>query len=182
LVDKGFAGTSISTIATKAKVNQSLIYHHFGSKHQLWVAVKTHILEDFHSAQDMNCDTLQKLANCRDFIAGLIRYRFGLFDHYHDVLRILEWQYLEPNPYELTAYPPETLDTIIERMEYFQQQKEIAGHYNPELIFSMLLAIPSGFFSSFRDLSVAKSKKALSVLNSEYVDLCINTAVKGFMI
>jgi hypothetical protein len=130
----------------------------------------------------MNCDTLQKLANCRDFIAGLIRYRFGLFDHYHDVLRILEWQYLEPNPYELTAYPPETLDTIIVRIEYFQQQKEIAGHYNPELIFSMLLAIPSGFFSSFRDLSVAKSKKALSVLNSEYVDLCINTAVKGFMI
>jgi hypothetical protein len=113
----------------------------------------------------MNWDTLLKLANCRNFIAGLIRYRFGLFNHYPDVLRIIQWQYLEPNPYELTAYPPETLDTIIERMEYFQQQKEIAGHYNPELIFSMLLALPIGFLAVFV-ISASQNQKKLSLCST----------------
>ena len=31
-VEKGFAGTSISAIAKKAQINQSLIDHHFGNK------------------------------------------------------------------------------------------------------------------------------------------------------
>ena len=38
-VKKGFAGTSISEIAKQAKVNQSLIYHHYANKESLWTAV-----------------------------------------------------------------------------------------------------------------------------------------------
>ena len=37
-VKKGFAATSISDVATKAKVTKSLIHHHFGSKEALWDA------------------------------------------------------------------------------------------------------------------------------------------------
>ena len=37
-VKKGFAATSISDVATKAKVTKSLIHHHFGSKEALWEA------------------------------------------------------------------------------------------------------------------------------------------------
>ena len=39
-IEKGFAGASISQIAKAAKINQSLIYHHFASKEDLWVCVK----------------------------------------------------------------------------------------------------------------------------------------------
>ena len=43
-VQQGFAGTSVSQITKRAQVNQSLIYHHFGSKASLWRAVKQNII------------------------------------------------------------------------------------------------------------------------------------------
>ncbi|MDQ2994978.1 MAG: TetR/AcrR family transcriptional regulator [Pseudomonadota bacterium] len=180
-VAKGFAGTAISAIATKAKVNQSLIYHHFGSKQALWVAVKIHILEDYHALQDMNWEKLLSLTDSRDFIAEFIRYRFGLFDRYPDVLRIIEWQYLEPNPFELSSYPPEKLHPIIERIHFFQEQNHLSSNYNPELIFSMLLALPLGFFRSFRDLSSGKPQRELDTFKNEYVELCIDTIIRGLL-
>jgi AcrR family transcriptional regulator len=39
-VKNGFAGTSISDIAGLAKINQSLIYHHFRDKQELWKGLK----------------------------------------------------------------------------------------------------------------------------------------------
>mgnify|MGYP002789645991 CR=1 FL=1 len=46
---KGFAGSSISYIAKQAEINQSLIYHHFGNKRDLWIAVKVQILDDYNN-------------------------------------------------------------------------------------------------------------------------------------
>ncbi len=44
-LEKGYDGTSINDVANDAKINKSLIYHHFGSKQDLWKAVKSQILE-----------------------------------------------------------------------------------------------------------------------------------------
>ncbi len=178
-VEKGFAGTSISAIAKKAQINQSLIYHHFGNKQDLWVAVKINILEEYHNSQNMNWDKLLTLKNCEEFISEFIQYRFGFFDQHPDALRIIEWQYLEPDPFELTAYTPETIQTIIKRIQYFQKQKKLSTHFNPELIFSLLLTIPLGFFRTFRDLSKDKSKQQLSKMKKEYIELCIKTFLNG---
>jgi AcrR family transcriptional regulator len=179
--EKGFAGTSISAIAKSAKVNQSLIYHHFGSKQDLWRAVKIHILDDYHELQDMNWDKLLTIEDCEDFIAEFVRYRFGLFDRFPDVLRILEWQYLEPDPYELSSYAESRLTLMTERLSHFQSENKIAKQHNPELILSLLLAMPLGFFRSYRDLSNNKSKQELDVLKFQYVDLCISTICRGFL-
>lgn len=178
-VEKGFAGTSISAIAKKAQINQSLIYHHFGNKHDLWIAVKINILEDYHNSQNRNWDKLLTLTNCEEFISEFIHYRFGFFDQHPDALRIIEWQYLEPDPFELAAYTPETIQTIIRRIKYFQKQKQLNPHYNPEFIFSLLLTIPLGFFRSFRDLTANQSKQQLTKLKKEYVQLCIATILNG---
>ncbi len=177
--EKGFAGTSISTIAKTAKVNQSLIYHHFGSKQDLWIAVKVHILDDYHASQDMTWDRLLTLENSADFIAEMIRYRFGLFDRYPDALRIIEWQYLEPDPYELSTYSPGKLALTIEHISNFQKQKKIKDSHSPELILSMLLAVPLGYFRSYRDLSANKTPTELKKLRANYIDLCINTMSAG---
>mgnify|MGYP006447964239 CR=1 FL=1 len=44
-VENGFEGTSIQNVADRAKVNKSLIYHHFQSKEELWKTVKTYIIK-----------------------------------------------------------------------------------------------------------------------------------------
>lgn len=178
-VEKGFAGTSISAIAKEAQINQSLIYHHFGNKQELWVDVKITILEEYHNSQNMNWDKLLTLKNCNEFISEFIQYRFGFFDQHPDALRIIEWQYLEPDPFQLTAYTPETIQTIIKRIKYFQKQKQLSSKYNPELIFSLLLTIPLGFFRSFRDLTTNLSKQQLTKMKNEYVQLCIETVLNS---
>lgn len=179
--EKGFAGTSISSIAKSAKVNQSLIYHHFGSKSELWRDVKLHVLDDYHALQNMNWDKLLTVESCEDFIAEFIRYRFGFFDRYPDVLRIIEWQFLQPDPYELSSYPVVKIETMIQRISHFQAQKKMTTRHNPELILSMLLVIPLGYFRTYRDLSKNKSKQQLSAFKKEYVDLCISTLTQGLL-
>jgi AcrR family transcriptional regulator len=42
----GYAGTKILAIAKKARVNHSLIFHHFENKKSLWVAAKQQIETD----------------------------------------------------------------------------------------------------------------------------------------
>jgi len=179
--NKGYAGTSISTIAKNAIVNQSLIYHHFGSKHELWIAVKVQILEDYHNIQDMNWDKLLTIENSQEFVAEIIRYRFGLFDRYPDTLRIIEWQYLEPDPFELSTYSDDKLKAMVDHIQAFQQQKQMKANHNAELILSMLLAIPLGFFRSYRDLSQNKTPSELNILKESYLQLCFTTISTGLL-
>lgn len=179
--EKGFAGTSISSIAKNANVNQSLIYHHFGSKLDLWVAVKIQIIDNYHNLQEMNWDKLLTIDNGPDFIAEFIRYRFGLFDRFPDTLRIIEWQYLEPDPYELTAYSPDIIDAMKKHISQLQRKNKMKDNYNPELILTMLLTIPLGFFHSYIDLRKNKSASEVDALKENYIDLCINTISNGLL-
>lgn len=50
-LDKGFAGTSVSQVAKAANVTKSLIHHHFGTKENLWMAVKMEIFGEYGRAQ-----------------------------------------------------------------------------------------------------------------------------------
>ena len=60
-VKKGFAATSISEIAAKAKINQSLIYHHFGSKEDLWKHVKSAVLESYMRVEHLDLEDIGKV-------------------------------------------------------------------------------------------------------------------------
>lgn len=179
--EKGFAGTAISTIAKNAKVNQSLIYHHFGSKLDLWIAVKVQILDNYHNLQQMNWDKLLTIDDGPDFIAEFIRYRFGLFDHFPDTLRIIEWQHLEPDPYELSTFSPDIIALMTKHISAFQKKNIMKKGYKPELILSMLLAIPLGFFRSYCDLSLNKSASEVENLKKNYIELCIDTVNGGLL-
>ena len=48
---KGFEGARVDEIALRAGVNKNLLYHHFGNKDGLFVAVLTHTYENIRSRQ-----------------------------------------------------------------------------------------------------------------------------------
>ena len=50
-VSKGFAGASVNEIATRANVNKRMLYHYFGKKDQLYVAVLERIYASLRGAQ-----------------------------------------------------------------------------------------------------------------------------------
>lgn len=50
-LEKGVAGTSVSSIARVAGVTKSLIHHHFETKDKLWTAVRNRLLEEYAEVQ-----------------------------------------------------------------------------------------------------------------------------------
>jgi len=50
-LERGFADVSLSRIASDSGVTKSLIHHHFGSKDQLWDAVKVRFFSGYFEAQ-----------------------------------------------------------------------------------------------------------------------------------
>jgi TetR/AcrR family transcriptional regulator len=47
--ERGFAGTSMRDIADDADVTQALIHHHFGSKDELYTAVRHRVIEEYNA-------------------------------------------------------------------------------------------------------------------------------------
>lgn len=90
--EKGFAGGSISDIAKKAEINQSLIYHHFKSKKDLWTHVKKHCVEKTKIATlRLREDTLEH------FVLDLVEARFSVYAT-DNMRRLVHWQALEAEP------------------------------------------------------------------------------------
>src|SRR5579885_3065935 len=80
-VKKGFAGTSISEIAEKASINQSLIYHHFENKEHLWKEVKIDI---FSKSTPENFTIPTEPTDLRSFLEQVIYPRFAYYDKHPD--------------------------------------------------------------------------------------------------
>ncbi|CAN5405877.1 N/A [soil metagenome] len=140
-VKQGFAGTSISQIANKAKVNQSLIYHHFESKQQLWKHVKTYLLS--HEADIHNTE---HPTNLQTFLQETIRQRFMIYLHNPDLARMIAWQRLESSAKELVGnfyLGPEQWRKIVIGL---QQSGEIRLDLDADIIITLILSIFPGAF------------------------------------
>jgi len=79
---KGFEGARVDEIALRAGVNKNLLYHHFGNKDGLFVAVLTHTYENIRSRQkDIQLRTLDPEAGMRRLVisTGKIWVQFPEF-------------------------------------------------------------------------------------------------------
>lgn len=181
-VKKGFAGTSINEIATLANINQSLIYHHFKSKQNLWTAVKKHALNAFMDEESFE---IEKILNVDDpvlVIEKLVHFRFDLYDRYPDMQRIIDWQFLEPNPYELRGINTETIDLLIALMENFQNQNKITPYYSADMILCLIFHTPIGFFKSYKNMNEGFEGDALTKRKQDYIQLCVDALTKSLII
>ena len=73
--EHGFEGTSISMLAKEAQINQSLIYHHFGNKEELWKATKAHLLRDIF----LQTPTSHEGTSLDEFIENSVTSRFDFY-------------------------------------------------------------------------------------------------------
>lgn len=89
--EKGFHGTATHEIAKTAKVNHSLIFHHFKSKEELWRAVKQSI-----ACLAMPTATLvPPTEHFEDWLNDLMDYYYRFYQENKEIRRILTWQQLE---------------------------------------------------------------------------------------
>ena len=134
--DKGFDGTSISSIAKKAQITQSLIFHYFESKEKLWKEVTVTYLTNFLPQASIKITDRTTL---KDFIEYYITSQFSLYTNHPDFLRFLGWQRLslmettqEEKGYSLP------LNSLLKNIEELQKRNKIRLDLNPQAVALMI--------------------------------------------
>ncbi|XP_022778467.1 uncharacterized protein LOC111320036 [Stylophora pistillata] len=141
-VKKGFAGTSISDIAKVAKINKSLIYHHFENKQHLWISVKQDLAHSFSKRikeKDVRFDTL------KEFLNHVVRERFLGYAHNKDIVQMIHWQALESDRDALGSFKE---NPWIKMLEDFQETGVVRKDVPADLLLLYVLTAPVGTFLS----------------------------------
>ncbi len=124
--ERGFANTSLRDISTASGVSHPLIHHHFGSKEDLYQAVKRRLVENYaqrfpHAARAAN----------RPLNAGSEMRRLMAYIGDNPILlRLCAWTRLEGDR-QVWPGEPDMLDTIRRRIEVSQRRKQIRADLDP---------------------------------------------------
>lgn len=136
-VDKGFAGTSMSTIAQKAGVPQSLIYHYFKNKEELWRQSK----EAFVSGYGENNGVAQGWDNLPlpVFMERFVRQRFNFYMANPMVIRMMNWQRLEADK-TLSGQSPITPTWLTHFLEDYKKSGQIRKDIQTDMMAAWITA------------------------------------------
>lgn len=178
-VAHGFAGTSISDIANDAKINKSLIYHHFENKEKLWLKVKDTMVEKFSpNLQSYGQHTHGAKVTLRSFIEDFVTKRFEFYLNNPDMVRLIHWQRIEDKEKPLTKDHLSSSLSIISQntIEELQKKKEIRNDVPTDLIRAFILTTTSAIFLIQPHLLYgAKDKK----ITKKYLELLIDSLMDG---
>ena len=94
-IEKGVAQASMNDIARRAEVTKSLIHHHFGSKDELWRAVKQHSFEAYFEGLLAILEGEQADLAC---LTAAVRFMFRFYGEEPDVARLMTLIHLEADP------------------------------------------------------------------------------------
>lgn len=133
--EKGFSGTATAAIAKAAKVNEALIYYHFGNKTELWKKVKEDIT-DKGRVGTIN----PKPDSLREFLQEAIQQRLYLYDNSPVLHKIKQWQRLESRHDKLAAPNLSAPNTWIPSIHYLQQHHQMKESLSAELVVLWLTA------------------------------------------
>ncbi len=140
-IENGFSGTSVSKIAANAKVNHSLIFHHFENKEKLWCAVKESIVKDVNNQSKMlpSQDLPFKV-----FLVELIENSINFYQKNPDIIRMINWQRLEyASDNRIGINLSNETQSWLEAFKYYQDKKEINSSLQIEFIITLILAVVS---------------------------------------
>ena len=130
----GFAGTSISMLAKDAKINQSLIYHHFGSKEELWKATKGYLLRDVFD----DTSSAEESKSLEEFVTTSVRNRFEWYLKHPEIIRMVNWQRLEPKRKQLQGTAPMSVDSWVRIIPRMQKEGKIRADLPAEMVIVMM--------------------------------------------
>lgn len=144
-IEKGFAGASISQIAKTAKVNQSLIYHHFKSKEDLWCCVKKQCVDEATKEfQSIRHDTLEH------FVHDLVEARFSVYEK-ANMRMLVHWQALEPDTAQFYGQKltPHPLFDISEHIQELQKNKLVRNDQDYQVLSGIIFGLVSYAFFDY---------------------------------
>jgi TetR/AcrR family transcriptional regulator len=134
--ERGFAGTSMRDIAGASGISQPLIHHHFGTKEDLYAAVRRRIIEDYVAASSDDARVTDRPADVKAEMTRL----FGFLRRNESVMRMMAWSRLE-GYHRMFAGDLELRQAMIERIALAQQQGIIRDDLSPAFVMIMIEAL-----------------------------------------
>lgn len=140
-VKHGFAGTSMGNIAKLARVNHSLIFHHFQNKALLWDAVKQNIAQFEREKSKVLPGTNLPFP---DFLHQLVTNSVQFYHDHPEILRMIHWQRLEKTTQQNEDIQySEEMQAWLKAFEDYQKQGEINSALDTRYIVVLILSITS---------------------------------------
>lgn len=169
----GFAGTSMGMLAEKAKINQTLIFHHFGNKQKLWQHVKASMINNIETSP-INPEP----NSLKAFLEEVIKQRLMIYSQCPNLRKLIRWQKLDVSSKNLNLLG--TLNTAITPLQWqdpitFLQSKNLINpKLKKELILFWLISSTDAILDD--DLGLFKSNPKNQKI---YVDMLINSLELG---
>ena len=136
-VQHGFAATSISQIAKAAHVaNQSLIYHHFSNKVELWKQIKQSMVEQYLPVIH---ERLQQIKTPADFVEAFMQTTVQVFWDSPDLKRMADWQRLEPESLKISGLSMISTGEVVTLLDSFQQAGTVRADLSAPQIIQLLI-------------------------------------------
>lgn len=182
--EKGFAATSMSQIAKKAEITQSLISHHFGSKKNLWEIIKKIQIKNYLDIQ-MNLITIDVGDSMIFLESSLIAY-FDFIRENPKILRFRLWDQLEKSGTEnyQDSFNKEGINVFLQGVEKFkimQTKGLLRNDISPENIMSSFLIIVDGWFLQRKRLLYLLNKSPDEEIINEMDEKYLRDMMKMFL-
>jgi len=131
-LEYGFSGTSIGALAKLAGINQSLVYHYFENKEDLWRQVKADIVSSSGISEDFNNPA--SIKTLAALLESLITTRFKVYVANPDLIRLLMWQSLEDKKAALAGSSSTWTKSWEDIIKTLQKKKKITAKFTPQEI------------------------------------------------
>lgn len=176
-IAKGFDGSSINDISNKAKINKSLIYHHFSNKVDLWKAVKQNLLEKHVGKETAQTDF--PMGSFKDFLRHFVTLRFEFYESNPDIARLIAWQRLEKTEENIEGIQNRKFNSTVPQIKDFQQRGEVRPELDPEMVDYLIMTTASMAFMQqpkfFEGEKFKKNKQKFLELIIESLFLAFST-------
>ncbi len=141
---RGPADTPTSAVARRAGVTKSLIHHHFGTKEDLWTAVKRRHFGRYYEVQkEMLASSLGTAELLRESIATYFRF---LQDDPRSV-RFASWRFIEEDD-PCHDQEVDLFDLGVQKIREAQDAGELRRDVEPISVIKAFLALADHWFQS----------------------------------
>lgn len=134
--EHGFSATSMRDISTASGVSHPLIHHHFGSKSDLYAAVKRRLVEDYAHRFPNAAKAANRPLNIRAEMRRIMKYIGGN----PMMLRLVARTHVEGDN-QVWPGEPAVLDMLRRRIAISQKRKLIRDDVSPEHLSIMVLGL-----------------------------------------
>jgi TetR/AcrR family transcriptional regulator len=145
-VEFGFSATSMATVAKEAGVTKSLIHHHFGSKRELWDAVRTTVMGEYQRQQSQ---MMRERTPDLSLVEDSFIFYFRFLQANPEWTRLWNWMVIEGDAHCATLNQ-ELCAGALHILRTLQESGEVRKDIEPEYMLSQFFGLTRGWFTERR--------------------------------